>query len=80
MMSRAALGHTGRPLVVTRPIAWAYGLIGFAALIRFAGAEAAPGWYDWAVLVSGALWLLAFALFTVVFWPILTRPRQNAAT
>jgi uncharacterized protein involved in response to NO len=80
MMSRAALGHTGRPLVVTRPIAWAYGLMGLAALVRFAGAEAAPGWYDWAVLVSGALWLLAFTLFTAVFWPILTRPRQNAAT
>jgi uncharacterized protein involved in response to NO len=80
MMSRASLGHTGRPLVVTRPIAWAYGLIGLAALVRFVGAEAAPGWYDWAVLVSGALWLLAFTLFTAVFWPILTRPRQNAAT
>ena len=41
-------------------------------------AEAAPGGYDWAVLVSGAHGLLAFALFTAVFWPILTRPRQNA--
>jgi uncharacterized protein involved in response to NO len=80
MMSRAALGHTGRSLVAARPVAWAYGLIGVAALIRTVGAEAAPGWYDWAILVSGAVWLLAFVLFLAVYWPILTSPRQNAAT
>ena len=80
MISRAALGHTGRSLVAARPVAWAYGLIGVAALIRTVGAEAAPGWYDWAILVSGAVWLLAFVLFLAVYWPILTGPRQNAAT
>ncbi len=80
MMSRAALGHTGRPLIVARPVAWAYGLVALAALIRAVGAEAAPGWYDWAMLISGAFWLLAFVLFIAVYWPILTRPRQNAAT
>lgn len=77
MMSRAALGHTGRPLVVARPVVWAYILIGLAALLRFAGAGAAPGWYDWSVLVSGALWLLAFVLFVAVYWPVLTGPRRN---
>jgi len=79
MMSRAALGHTGRALVVARPVAWAYGLVALAALIRAVGAEAAPGWYDWAMLISGALWLLAFAGFIAVYWPILTSPRKNAA-
>jgi uncharacterized protein involved in response to NO len=80
MMSRAALGHTGRPLIAARPVVWAYGLIALASLIRAAGAEAAPGWYDWAVLISGALWLVAFVMFLTIYWPILTRPRQNTAT
>jgi len=80
MMSRAALGHTGRPLVVARPIAWAYSLVALAALVRAVGAEAAPGWYDLAMLISGALWLLAYLSFIAVYWPILTGPRQNAAS
>ena len=67
-------------MVAARPVAWAYAMIGLAALVRAVGAEAPPGWYDWAVLVSGALWLFAFVLFLTVYWPILTRPRQNAAT
>jgi uncharacterized protein involved in response to NO len=79
MMSRASLGHTGRPLVAARPVAWAYGLIALAALIRVVGAEAAPGWYESAMLISGALWLTAFALFVAVYWPILTTPRQMVA-
>ncbi len=40
---------------------------------------AAPGRRDLAMLVSGALWLLAFLAFIAVYWPILTGPRQNAA-
>jgi len=77
MMTRAALGHTGRALVAAPSIAWAYGLVALAALLRSLGAEAAPGWADWAILISGALWLLAFTAFLVVYWPILTRPRER---
>jgi uncharacterized protein involved in response to NO len=79
MMSRAALGHTGRPLVAARPIAWSYAMIGAAALLRLIGSGAGPGWNDLTILVSGALWIAAFALFVAVYWPILTTPRQNAA-
>ena len=80
MMTRASLGHTNRPLVAARPIAVAYGMIAAAALLRFLGAEAGPGWYEWSVLVSGALWLAAFATFTAVYLPILTGPRQPSGT
>lgn len=79
MMTRAGLGHTNRPLVAARPIALAYAMVAAAAALRFAGAEAGAGWYVWSVLVSGALWLAAFAAFTAVYLPILTAPRQESA-
>jgi uncharacterized protein involved in response to NO len=79
MMSRASLGHTGRPLVTPGPVAVGYGLVAVAALTRFAGGWAGGGWYLGALLVSGALWIAAFLAFLVVYWPVLTRPRVDAA-
>ena len=78
MMSRAALGHTGRPLVTPRPVAWSYALVALAAVVRVAGSEVGD-WYDTAMLASGGLWLAAFALFLAVYWPILTAPRLDSA-
>jgi uncharacterized protein involved in response to NO len=78
VMSRAALGHTGRPLAAPAPVAWAYGLVALAALLRFAGPAFAPTFYNEAVLASGALWIAAFALFAAVYLPILTGPRAAA--
>ncbi len=77
VMSRAALGHTGRPLVAPAPVAWAYGLVSVAALVRVFVPIAAPAWYLDAILASGALWVLAFLLFLAVYVPILTRPRAD---
>jgi uncharacterized protein involved in response to NO len=74
IMSRATLGHTGRALVAPRPVALAYALIPLAALVRFAGAEL-PAAHTAAILVAGALWLLAFGLFTVALWPVFWGPR-----
>ncbi|MHA1598505.1 MAG: NnrS family protein, partial [Alphaproteobacteria bacterium] len=71
VITRAALGHTGRSLQVTRPIVVAYVLVSAGALVRIS----APYLGFQAVLIGGVLWTLAFAIFTVVFWPILTRPR-----
>jgi uncharacterized protein involved in response to NO len=80
MMTRAALGHTNRPLVAARPVALAYGLIAGAAALRFLGAEASPGWNGWSVLLSGGMWVLAFSIFVAVYSPILTSPRCEGTT
>jgi uncharacterized protein involved in response to NO len=72
VMSRAALGHTGRPLVVARPIAAAYLAIAFAAIIRAFGPTFFPGAYFEIMFISGGLWLLGFALFALVYVPILS--------
>jgi uncharacterized protein involved in response to NO len=36
-----------------------------------------PGAYAALVATSGALWFAAFALFAVVYYPILSRPRLD---
>ncbi|MDT8345753.1 MAG: NnrS family protein, partial [Thermohalobaculum sp.] len=75
VMSRASLGHTGRPLVAPRATAVAYGLIAAAALVRVAGSTLALDWYTLSVFASGALWITAFGLFVADFWALLTAPR-----
>ena len=77
MMTRSALGHTGRPLAA-RPVELAaYLLLHAGAAVRvfgpLAGAEAAPH----ALAASALLWSGAFALFLVAYWPLLTRPRVD---
>ncbi|HEU0224909.1 MAG TPA: NnrS family protein, partial [Steroidobacteraceae bacterium] len=77
VMTRASLGHTGRPLVAAAPVAVAYLLLSACALVRVL-APALPGAnYLWTVMLAGLLWLAAFALFLVVYTPILFRPRVD---
>ncbi|MFB2530590.1 NnrS family protein [Paracoccus sp. p3-h83] len=74
VMSRAALGHTGRGLRAPALMPLAYGLVIAAALLRWIG-SAAPGLYYPAVIGAGLAWILGFALFVVIYAPILTAPR-----
>jgi uncharacterized protein involved in response to NO len=77
VMSRAALGHTGRPLEVATATAVAYGLVSLSAIVRIIGPALAPDAYVQVMLISGAAWVLAFGLFVAVYWPVLTRPRAD---
>ena len=74
VMTRAALGHTGRPLRAPAAIVLAYVLVSASALARIAGPAFWPATHEW-IGASAILWLAAFALFTAVFAPILTRAR-----
>jgi uncharacterized protein involved in response to NO len=76
VMTRASLGHTGRPLVVHRSITAAYVLVSLAAIVRIAAPLAGAEDYGNLVITAGLLWVAAFAIFSVVYWPILTGPRQ----
>ncbi|MCK7611115.1 NnrS family protein [Roseibium sediminicola] len=75
MMTRASLGHAGRPLTVSRPIVAAYLALIVAALVR-AFALPVCGYFE-TMLLSGSLWILAFGLYSWVYFPILTQPRQR---
>ncbi len=77
MMARVGLGHTGRKLVVGRPMALAFALVTLAALVRVAGPLLASAHTRLALHVSGTLWTTAFALFVVVYTPILARSRAD---
>ena len=75
VMSRAGLGHTGRPVVVAPAIVAAYGLVSLAAAARLAAAV--PELTVPALILAATAWSAAFATFTAVYFPILTRPRPD---
>jgi uncharacterized protein involved in response to NO len=76
VMTRASLGHTGRALQAPRSMTVSYLLVTLAAVVRVFGPAIAEN-YDAVIAVSGTLWLAAFALFTIVYAPILTMPRAD---
>ena len=70
--TRVALGHTGRPLQAARATVLAYCLLVIAVLIRVLGPLTGTS-YLLMIDLSAAGWILAFAIFLWVYWPILTR-------
>jgi uncharacterized protein involved in response to NO len=77
IMTRVALGHTGRPFVAPRGIAAAYVLVHCAALARTAALAVLPGSAGAIFVLSGSLWIAAFAIFLAVYAPILVAPRVD---
>ncbi|HMK14342.1 MAG TPA: NnrS family protein [Burkholderiales bacterium] len=75
MMTRTARGHTGRPLQASMIETACYALVQLAAVVRVFVPIFAPQLYLAAIIMSGALWSIAFLMFSVMFWPILSRPR-----
>ncbi len=77
VMSRAILGHSGRPLVASPAIALAYLLVAVAAVIRASGSIADIGWYNTATFISGGLWIAAFTIFIAVYFPMVIEARSK---
>lgn len=78
MMSRVALGHTGRSIVPAPLTVAAYWLVNAAALLRVVFTMSSSDELRAASLFgSGILWSLAFAAFAIVYLPILSRPRAD---
>jgi uncharacterized protein involved in response to NO len=77
MMTRTARGHTARPLKVGSWEIAAYALVQAAAVVRVLAPLLLPGAYVALIVLSGVLWSAAFALFTLAYVPILTRPRLD---
>lgn len=77
VMTRAALGHTGRDLTVGGSIAAAYVLLTLGVATRVFVPALWPSQYLGTLLVSGFLWTAAFVLYLIVYAPILALPRAD---
>jgi uncharacterized protein involved in response to NO len=79
MMARVTLGHTGRNVHQSPPVVTLL-LIGMAlsVVLRVFLPLVDASHYTLWVTLSGLAWIATFALFTLVFAPMLIRPRADA--
>ena len=77
VMTRASLGHTGRPLHASLLTALSYLALLIAALMRPL-AELLAGSYLLLLSISAACWLAAFLAFVVEYGPMLMSPKRGA--
>jgi uncharacterized protein involved in response to NO len=76
MMARVSLGHTGRNIhTPPRSVVWIFGLIIFATLSRVFLPIMLPEFYRFSVMLAAGAWIVAFGLFCIGYWPILSKPR-----
>ncbi|MNL53303.1 NnrS protein [compost metagenome] len=78
MVTRTALGHLGRPLKTDRSMVVSYALMILAALLRLAAllpTAATLGFLH----ASATAWALALGLYLWRFFPMMIRPRADAA-
>ncbi|MDY6941703.1 MAG: NnrS family protein [Pseudomonadota bacterium] len=76
VMTRVGLGHTGRILQLPRFAVWIYVAILMAAPLRLM-AVLMPALATFGIVTSALAWTVAFGLFLVVYWPILSQPRAD---
>lgn len=77
MMTRSALGHTGRPLRAGLVESCCFFAMQGAAVARVLGPLTLPNLQTVWIVLSGGAATLAFAVFAIGYWPILTRPRVD---
>ncbi|MBC8287157.1 MAG: NnrS family protein [Nitrospinae bacterium] len=74
MMCRVTLGHTGRNRVATNLTKLSFLLLQCAAFVRVFGLMIAPDYsIEW-IIGSATLWALCFALYILIYAPMLWRP------
>jgi len=76
MMTRTALGHTGRMLVLPKTMVVAYGFLLAATALRLAAALI-PGFYTGGIHTSSLCFAIGFGLFAWQYGPWLIRPRAD---
>ncbi|QGM97579.1 NnrS family protein [Methylocystis parvus] len=77
VMTRATRGHTGRALVADRGTAAIYVLVTLAAALRVS-APFTGEYYFASLAVAAGLWSLAYGLFALLYFKMLTGPRARS--
>lgn len=75
VMTRVTRGHTGRALSADHATVAIYLQVNAAAIIRVVAA-ASEAWTMPLLLASAILWISAFALFVLVYAPMLLLPKK----
>jgi uncharacterized protein involved in response to NO len=75
VMTRATRGHARRDLSADRVTVLIYGLVSLAAITRIAAAFGVA-WTMPLLIISGCLWISAFAGFVLAYGPMLILPRR----
>lgn len=78
MMSRVALGHTGRN-VFDPPAAlfWMFAILFTGAVIRVLAPLVDPSHHVVWIGLSQGLWIISFSMFLYIYFPMLIRPRVD---
>ena len=78
VMTRAALGHSGRPLRLPAAIVAAYLLVVLSALLRVFLPVLAPGLDSGlSAGLAGIAWMAGWSLYVVVYLPVCVLPRAD---
>lgn len=72
VMSRASLGHSGRPLIASGPVQAVYALVVVSALLRIC-ASLHEAWFMPLVNLAGLAWVAAFLGFAFAYWSVFTQ-------
>ncbi len=77
MITRTARGHTGRPLMASRPEVLAYALVMSTAVLRVLVPLLAPSLYVPALVAATVAWSAAFVIYLWLFTPWLMQTRLD---
>lgn len=76
MMTRVALGHTGRPVYADTWMVCAFALVALAAVPRLAFPLLPFDLAGPSLTLAGVLWAAGFLIYFVRFLPVMTAPRR----
>ncbi|KKC99692.1 nnrS family protein [Photobacterium halotolerans] len=77
MIVRVSLGHTGRTLQTGKMVLVTFVSLVMAWLVRTLLIVVLPELTQYGYILSACLWAVAFGIFCVVFWPVLTQARVD---